>query len=108
MNFNTIVKERCEKILAILSKKAEEYAKDDDRFHNFNIAARMADTTPEKALKGMMLKHEVSVMDLIEWADTQPEKLTDEIIDEKIGDNINYLILLEGMLKKRVRSKLFA
>jgi hypothetical protein len=101
--FDGLVNQRLIKIRNILSSKAFEYAKDSDRFHNFNVAARIANTTPEKALKGMMLKHEVSVMDLIEWADSCPEKLTAEMIDEKIGDNINYLILLEGMLKKRLQ-----
>ena len=96
--FNKIVDARCDKIKATLTKKAGEYASDTDRFHNFTVAARMIDTTPEKALKGMMLKHEVSVMDLIEWADVAPEKLTEALIDEKIGDNINYLLLLEGLL----------
>lgn len=102
MDFQDVVYVRVEKIQTILGQKAEEYATDSDRYHNFNVAARMNDTTPEKALKGMMLKHEVSVNDLIEWADTSPKKLTLELIEEKIGDNINYLILLEGMLKERI------
>ena len=96
--FNQVVDNRCNEIKRILTKKAGEYATDSDRFHNFNVAARIANTTPERALKGMMLKHEVSVMDLIEWADIAPEKLTEALIDEKIGDNINYLLLLEGLL----------
>jgi len=101
-NFYALVQERCEKIKDILAEKGAEYASDDDRFHNFNVAARIYNTTPVKALKGMMLKHEVSVLDFIEWDDTAPEKLTNELIDEKLGDNINYLILLEGLLKKRL------
>lgn len=51
---------------------------------------------------GMMFKHAVSVMDLIEWIESNPEKITGDIVDEKIGDNINFLILLEGMLKQRI------
>ena len=100
--FNYVVHNRCLDIKRILTKKAGEYATDRDRFHNFNVAARIANTTPEKALKGMMLKHEVSVADLIDWAESDPEKLTDAMIDEKVGDHINYLILLEGLLKDRV------
>lgn len=98
--FNKVVEERIEKIRKVLADKGAEYATNDDRYHNFRIAARMLGTTPEKALKGMMVKHEVSVMDLIELAEKSPEKLTAALIDEKIGDNINYLILLEGMLKE--------
>lgn len=101
-DFATTVSQRCSKIKNVLQAKAQEYASSVSRFHNFEVAARIADTTPEKALKGMMLKHEVSVMDLIEWAESSPGKLSLAIIDEKIGDNINYLILLEGLLKLRV------
>lgn len=99
--FDEIVDARLEKIKNILGAKAEEYASVDDRFHNFNVAGRISGITPEKALYGMMLKHEVSVIDLIEMADIDPSKLNESLIDEKIGDNINYLILLEGLLKQR-------
>lgn len=99
--FEKILNSRLEKIRSTLAKKAKEYASDSDCFHNFTIAGRIAGTTPEKALYGMMLKHEVSVIDLIELAGSKPEKLNKELIDEKIGDNINYLILLEGLLRQR-------
>ncbi len=102
--FEQMLDERLVKIRTVLSSKAKEYSSNDDRLHNFNVAARMIDTTPEKALKGMMLKHEVSVMDLIDWAGgLNNDKITLAVIDEKIGDNINYLILLESMLKGRVK-----
>jgi len=103
--FNEIVELRLEKIKKILGEKAQEYASGGDRFHNFNVAGRIAGITPEKALYGMMLKHEVSVIDLIELADTDPGKLNEAIIDEKIGDFVNYLILLEGLLKQRCITK---
>lgn len=101
-DFDDIVDNRCTQIKEVLSNKAKEYASDGDRFHNFRVAGRMANTTPEKALAGMKLKHDVSVSDLIEWAGSSPEKLTCALINEKIGDSINYLILLEGLLKERI------
>lgn len=72
MLFDEIVDERCRKIKVILSSKAEEYATEQDRFHNFEIAARKRGITPERALEGMMLKHDVSVMDLIDWVELAP------------------------------------
>ena len=102
MNFNDLVKERCEKIVSVLASKEKEYAAGEDRFHNFKVAGRISDCSPEKALKGMWMKHIVSVFDLIDWCDSETEKLTSDLIDEKIGDSINYLVLLEGMLKDRV------
>jgi hypothetical protein len=102
-DFNRVVDDRINSIRRVLISKAKEYATDGDRFHNFNVAARIAGTTPENALMGMRLKHEVSVMDLVEIAASRPWDLTVAMVEEKIGDNINYLILLEGMLKQRIQ-----
>lgn len=96
--FDNLIERRLEKIRFTLTKKAQEYATSNDRFHNFKVAAQIENTTPEKALKGMMVKHEVSVKDLIEGRGD----ITAALIDEKIGDNINYLILLEGLLKEKL------
>lgn len=102
-DFNELVQERCNAIKKTLANKAFEYATSKARFHNFEVAARKRNTTPEEALMGMKVKHDVSVDDLVEWAKNSPEKLNDHIIDEKIGDSINYLVLLEGLLKCKVK-----
>lgn len=102
MDFDILLKKRLDKIKNTLEEKAEEYATEFDRFHNFRVAGRRAGTTPEQALLGMMAKHEVSVLDLVEWARTGSIKLTEKIINDKIGDNVNYLILLEGLLTERL------
>ena len=102
VEFDEVVEFRIGKIKEILQEKAKEYAsKDDDRLHNFNIAARVNNTTREKALWGMATKHFVSVMDMIDKEEI-PSKY---MIEEKIGDAINYLILLEVSFKDR-RNKL--
>lgn len=95
--FNAILCERVSKIKATLSHKAKEYAKE-DRLYNFKRSASILGITSEKALLGMFVKHLVSVLDLVEG--TLP--LTEEIIDEKIGDSVNYLILLEALLKEKL------
>lgn len=95
--FNAIVDQRVEKIKATLIKKAAEYSSEDDRLHNFKVAARINGETPERALWGMMAKHLVSVIDII--ADSNRGKLPSAAMrDEKLGDAINYLILLEALL----------
>lgn len=100
VSFDQVVENRIEQIRSVLHKKAKEYASTTDRFHNFRVAARKMNSTPEVALQGMMAKHEVAVLDMI----NDPGKATIRLIEEKIGDNINYLILLEGLLKERIRS----
>jgi len=96
--FDSIVEYRIKKIREVLTSKAKEYTYNNDRFHNFNQAAAINDTTPEKALWGMLLKHLVSIQDMV---NSTPKKPFKEFIDEKIGDTINYLILLEGLLKEK-------
>lgn len=97
--FNQVVTARCEKIQQILAHKAKEYAMG-DRLHNFKVAARRRGVTPERALMGMKEKHSVSIEDIVD--DLDKHNLTSlDTIEEKIGDEINYLILLEALLKER-------
>ena len=96
--FENILQNRLKKIESILSAKAQEYAKG-DRLYNFKRASEIQRCSPERALLGMMMKHLVSVIDLVE-AREQGHLPGIGLIDEKIGDSINYLILLEAMLKE--------
>lgn len=95
-DFEIILEERLKQIKEVLGNKAKEYAHGGDRLHNFKVAARIDNETPAKALWGMAKKHIVSVMDLIN-GDLEP---THEMINEKCMDMINYLILLEAILKE--------
>ena len=95
--FNQIVDETCESIKNVLSKKAAEYASVRDRLHNFKMAAKTMGITPLEALDGMMLKHEISFLDLIDKS-KYGAVIPKEIYEEKIGDFINYLILAKGLI----------
>ena len=94
--FNAIIKERIERCIILLECKADEYATN-DRLHNFKIAGQLQDCTPVKALAGMMCKHTVSIYDLINEFEKGID-ITLEMWDEKIGDNINYLLLLTALI----------
>jgi hypothetical protein len=91
--FEQVLNRRLAQIHEVLQVKAFEYAQDGDRLYNFKVVARINNTTPEEALWGMAMKHVVSVIDLIEGRLERSEKK----VDEKIGDLINYLILLEAL-----------
>lgn len=95
-DFEVLLTLRVQKIQSVLASKAKEYASDDDRLHNFKVAARIDDETPKKALWGMLKKHLVSVMDMVNSA----EDPSWELVDEKVGDAVNYFILLEAVLKE--------
>lgn len=97
------VEKRIQKTREVLAVKAGMYATPNNRLHNFDSAARILNCTPEQALQGMMVKHIVSVFDLIRWTETEPQSISTALIDEKIGDTINYMILLESLLLRRLR-----
>ena len=102
--FNDLIDNRCVEIKKVLASKGEEYSMSGDRLHNFNVAARLKNTTREDALWGMLIKHEVSVLDMIHNLQFANRELpTEAYINEKIGDFINYLILLEACFKDRIR-----
>ena len=63
--FDDLVKQRVEKIQKTLVEKGKEYRRGNDPLHNFNVAARLGNTTREKALWGFALKHYVSFMDIL-------------------------------------------
>lgn len=109
--FNDLVKRRMRLTQVTLASKAAEYADDGERLHNFKRAGQVLGTTPEAALLGFLTKHLVSLMDIIDGLDEnqqdplkKPEDYvpSQAVVDEKIGDCISYLILLEGLLAERI------
>lgn len=96
--FDELLRTRVSKIGYSLTAKAEEYATDSDRLHNFKKAAVLTGGTPEEALWGMLVKHIISVSDIIEGGNTPSLVL----VDEKVGDCINYFILLEAIWTEKI------
>lgn len=96
--FNIIVKERIIKIQQVLQSKGKEYALNDmDRLENFKISGRIQSKSAEQALLGYFFKHLTSIITMIEIGIYDTEK-----VDEKIGDMINYLVLLEALMKEKI------
>jgi len=98
--FNEIVEGCKAHISSVLAYKAEEYARG-DRLSNFKSAGRRLDCTPERALIFFREKHEVSILDIVNDIDKGdlPEH---NLLSEKIGDSINYLILLKALITERL------
>jgi hypothetical protein len=127
MNFKEILERRLRLTREVLGSKEKEYANNTDRFHNFHVIAGILECTPAEALIGPMSKHIFSVIDILVAQEFDPwlfenmikhinkrikrlerqssmksQNLTIKYIDEKIGDTINYLILLEGLLHGKI------
>jgi hypothetical protein len=99
--FNTIIDETIAKTKDVLVNKAMEYATE-DRLHNFKVAAALEQCTPEQALFGFLAKHLVSLSDMCQ---NQSELgYPDYKWDEKIGDSINYLLLLRALVEETGKS----
>lgn len=84
----------------MLALKGPLYARRNDRLSNFKRSANSQMVTPEKALRGMMDKHVTALYDYIDDLDDGIYTSISEW-EEKIGDTINYLLLLEGLVKER-------
>lgn len=93
-DFNEILRHQIKTCEGMLIRKAEEYAPDADRLHNFRQAAHLSKETMAQALGGFMLKHTVSIYDMIQSKDDFPI----DVWTEKITDHINYLLLLKAVV----------
>jgi hypothetical protein len=88
----------------VLASKGKEYGIG-DRLHNFKVAGRIGGVSPEMALKGMLLKHIVSVFDIIDMCEKDDIEFNQALVDEKIGDSVNYMVLLEALFSERLQQK---
>lgn len=105
IDFNCILDYRINQMRETLQKKADEYSSDEDRLHNFKLAGKVKSETPQKAAWGMATKHLVSIIDMIEEFEQKPNYIPPrELVNEKFGDMINYLVLIEALIEERRRS----
>lgn len=100
--FDYLVEKRLEQIKLTLVEKGKEYRRNNNPLHNFDRAAEVSGATREKALWGFATKHYVSFLDMLD--DIEKGKLPSAaLVNEKIGDLINYLILVEASIKDKLR-----
>ena len=95
--FNKVTEERIKMCVDVLCKKSDEYSTDNDKLHNFKVAGALQGCSDVKALGGMMCKHTVSIYDLINDFECG-KNISIDLWNEKIGDSINYLLLLNAMI----------
>jgi hypothetical protein len=112
MATNKQVRESIKRILntcgEVLLDKGEEYAGDDkDRLLNFKTGALIGSTynhtiDQKQVLWGYMLKHITSINYMCRMTKGVPDRAQ---WDEKIGDCINYLLLLSAMIDDEIREE---
>ena len=100
--FTQLIENQLERCKEILLLKNEEYGSETDRLHNFNVGAAMTGKTPKEILGGFMLKHTVSIYDMI----NNKEHFDAKQWNEKITDHINYLLLLKAVVLEEAERRL--
>lgn len=99
--FNVVLERRLTKIRHVLAAKAGEYATAGDRLHNFKGCSEEFGGTPAENLWGMLKKHLMSVKDMV--AGDKP--VTAAMVNEKLGDAVNYLCLLEALFLEQIAER---
>ena len=99
--FEQIVDETLNQIKETLIVKGKEYRRNNNPFHNFEEGSKRSGLIREKVLDGFLLKHEISIADMTN--DLVDGKLpTKELLDEKFGDNIIYLIIKKASIIDKI------
>lgn len=97
-DFNEIIKEQIGRCEAVLIRKGDEYAMTDDRLSAFKKAAVLQDETMLQAALGMLAKHLVSVVDMIQ--SPNPTSFGIDRWNEKLTDAINYLLIMRAIIEE--------
>lgn len=105
-DFKVVVDGCIENIKQVLESKSQEYSSKEDKLHNFVAAAKlMRCNTKEYALLGMLNKHLVSVIDMIVKYEQEGMLPSAKLVNEKIGDSINYFVLLKACFMEDIYNK---
>lgn len=100
--FDNVVSTTLESCKQTLLVKGREYRRNNNPFHNFDRGVQSDPRkSREEVIWGMALKHHISVMDMIDDV-KEGIKPSEEIIDEKFGDYINYLLIMKASIKDKV------
>lgn len=104
-DFMRLVDSRYRSCCQVMTRKGMEYSRNDDKLHNFKRAAKMLGVTPEMALVGMMAKHLVSILDMVDDLQYRDSRPAPEVLAEKMNDTHNYFYLLEALLSEKSKSR---
>lgn len=96
--FDKHVEEQIERCRDMLIKRSS-YGSEADRLHNFTAFAELSGESPEEVCWGYCGKHLVSISDMVKNTGKGTTYLLPQW-DEKIGDAINYLLILAAIVRE--------
>ena len=96
--FKLVFDRAVERARKTLLQKSKEYGQEDDKLESFKIQAGMSlHETPMGSAYELMVKHIYSIRKIVSNYDKQGKRPTVAELNEKIGDAINYMILIEAL-----------
>ena len=99
--FNRIMQKRIDQVTSTMTTKSAEYTRT-DRLENLKKIASLCQMTTEKATFTLVAKHIVALNEFIEDLDRGTVQPADRW-DEKIGDVIAYMLLLDAAVAERLK-----
>lgn len=102
-HFDEVIENTLVDIRELLIEKGKEYRRNNNPYHNFDTGSVMRGITPEQALDGMLLKHEISINDMTNDISKGILPKFDKV-EEKFNDNLIYLLIKKAMILHRVES----
>jgi len=98
--FDKLVEDRCEKIKQTLINKGREYRRNNNPLWNFEQGARMFNRHTTDILDGFMAKHWISYRDILDDI-REGRCINEDVLEEKLGDILVYLVLQEACIKDK-------
>jgi predicted patatin/cPLA2 family phospholipase len=102
--FDKVITDTLTDLKQLLIVKGKEYRRNNNVYHNFDQGAKIKSITPEKALDGFLLKHEISIADMTNDLDKGILPIKEKV-EEKFNDNIIYLLIKKAMILNRINNK---
>lgn len=95
------MKNTFKEITELYSRKQKEYKGEVNPFRNFEKASELRGISREEALDFFRLKHEVSILEMLD----DDKKYSKAVITEKFNDYIIYTIILNEMINSTFEGK---
>jgi hypothetical protein len=102
--FDKVIEDTLESLKQTLLVKGKEYRRNNNPFHNFDTGSLMTGLLREKILDGFMLKHEISVKDMVDDI-AQGILPSEEVVEEKFGDILIYTLIKKASILDRINKQ---
>lgn len=102
--FDKVVRDTVNNCVETLVVKGKEYRRNNNPFHNFDKGVEITGLTREEVIWGFALKHYISIQDI--KSDLKKGISPSlEMVNEKYGDLINYLLIEKASIVDKIIKK---